>query len=866
VNCLKASLRERAAGFSEGELQELAGQMRDDAILLGLFGRLFRDRPESIPRVLAEDVIGSFIESTVSELSQQTHTSTAEYLSVLTSLAREMIRRKSLYPQWAELQAWFAGRAANLGALGRLAAQEHVCRIASREGVERFEFRHDRILEHCLSRATVEILQGSDADREFVSDPFFVPIVGRSLGFMRPSDAVLDWVMERVPVASVSAIPFLSTTAGGRVLDRACAWLAQCGTAPESIRDDALSTLVETQSPHVLRITSGAPECERVWQARLRNGDPVAGAKALSRKFFPAVHFLWLESLIEQAKSLHRGKLVAGLKTIFTAKNLDDQLRRGAFSLAGYVADSDLAASVKIAWEGAADKPAVLLQALWAALRCAESSPAAVLGSIMPTILEIPDDQGSSGTSARSSLLEELAFASRHGISEPVLSYLVALGSAQRDYEWIVMALVEKVDHPVAIGYVVRKLAWSKHQAEQSGAFSPFAMMWPDQWTRRKREEGRPLSAASLDELKSLWTSESSPDWLRTFAFSVWVRCGPDPFADRSLLARNAPSGDTTVWLRAAHGDAETVPEVAARLRHTARWLPVVPPIWCKELESDVELWLGRIGPPAPGEKAWNDLNYNLAHVLRDIPSDDAQKLLLRHWSNLRLSPLFIQVALYLGTDETRTLARESLQVVAAEQEPFRHIDSFFGFKTLGLSERLRLEHLESLRPYLDRLDPLCIWEMVEFCSEHNYWTWAIEHLRPECLRRLEFENVQETDGSRHVIRAQRHWFPSDQDLLSELDDFERMEQRRLAGGVWFWLDRLTQRRVSSERWLALLEQWLMSSLTKERFQIAATMIRQKGLRTAFRVLRSCSDKGMIPEFDRVLADTEYTVRRRSLD
>ena len=866
VKCLKTSLRECAAGYTEAELTELAEKMNRDAILLGLFGRLFRSNPESNPRILAEDVIGSFVESTVSELSQQTHTSTADYVSVLTSLAREMIRRKSLYPLWADLQEWFGAGKATFDALRHLTAQQHVCRITSGAGVQRFEFRHDRILEYYLSRATVEILQGTDADRELISDPFFIPIVGRSLGRLQPSDALLDWVMERVPVALIYATPFLSTKTGDRVLDRACGWLAQCGTALESIREDALGALVETQSPHVLRITSGAPGCERVWQARFRNGDPVAGARALSLRFFPAVTFPWLESLIGNTKSLHRGQLVTGLKAILTANNLDDQLLRGAFSLSGYIADSDLAPFVKIAWEAATDKTGVLVEALWAALRCADCCPSEVLGAIMPMILETPDDDGSGGMSQRAYLLEELAFACRHGIGEPVLSYLVALGSAQQDYAWVVTILLEKIDHPLAVGYTVRKLAWSKHQAEQSGASYPFAMMWADQWTRRMREEGRPLSVASLDELRSLWATENSPDWLSAFAFSVWVRCHPDPFADRSLLT-HASSRDATVWLRATRGDSETVPEVADRLRCTSRWLYVVAGIWCKELESGVDLWLESIGGhELPEKNAWNDLNYGLARLLRDIPRDDSQKLLLKHWSRVRLIPLFIQVALYLGTDETRSLASESLQEIPADEDPFRYIDHFFGFKTQGISERLKLEHLDSLQPYLNRLGASCIEDMAEYCHQHDYWAWALEHLRPECLRRLGVDKTQEGEESLHIVRIKRHWFPSDQDLISELNDFEQMEPRERAGRVWFWLDRLAERRVTAERWLAVLENWLTLSPTKERILVGAAMIRQRGPRTALRILRPYFDKGITSEFDDVLADTEYAVRRHSLD
>ena len=633
VNCLKASLHECSAVFSESELRELATQMRNDAILLGLFGRLFRRKPESSPKVLAEDIIETFVQISVSELSQETRVPTADYVSALTLLSGEMIRRKSLYPKWAELREWFAGSTSAFDALRQMASQQHVCKIMSREGIQRFEFRHDRLLEHFLSRAAAEILQGSEIDRESLSDPFFVPIVARALGRFRPSDAAVNWVTQRLPVALIGAIPCLPSPIDRRILDRAGTWLAECGTALESTRDDALATLVDIQSPNVLRVTSRALGCDRVWQARLRNGDPIAGARALCHRFFPAMSYRWLESLIEEAKSLHRGELISGLQEMLATSTTDEQSLKGAFCLAGYVGSSDLAGSVQIAWERAKDKRSVLLQALWAALRCSEDSPAEVLGAILPTILEIPDSEESGRMGARAYLLQDLAFASRHGINDRVISYLVDLGSAQEAYRWIVTALLEKSDRPLAVEHTVQQIARAKHLAEERGHFYPFAISWADQWTRRAREEGQPLSVSSLDKLRSLWAAESAPEWLRSFAFSVWINCHPDPIANRSLLEQ-APSGDATLWLRAKRGDVGVAADVADRVKQDPHWLHVARHIWCKEIETCVDPWLGRVGTE-PGESAWNDRNFHLAELLRDIRRDDAQKLLLRHWSKL---------------------------------------------------------------------------------------------------------------------------------------------------------------------------------------------------------------------------------------
>ena len=554
VACLKASLGEAATRFSQSELEDFAEQLRDDAILLCLFGHQLRSGAESNPRALLQDVIGSFVRSVVGEVSSKTRIPVADYLSALTHLAHEMIRRRSLYPPWAELGSWFFDRQPMFDVIRHLTAEQHVCRIAAHELVERFEFRHDRILEYYLCLAAAQLLAGTDTERESVSDPFFVPVVGRAVARIQTSDSVLDWVAKRTPVALIAAIPYLSATAANKVVDRARDWLRDWPSAPEAVQEDALNTLVAIQSPHVLNLTTDILPNMTVWQARLRNGDAIAGSHALSAEFFPRMSYRWLESLIEEAKFFHPGKLVQQLEQVLTSSTLDGHLRRGALTLAGYIGDPRLARSVRIAWDNAPEKVEVLVTALWAAFRCAGDKPADLLGSILPAIFEVSDEGPSNLPTDRGVILQHLAFALGHGVPDPVLRYLAGLGNTKEEYSWAATALLEKVDHPIAIGYVIRKLARSAEEAKQAGAISPFAMTWADQWGRRSGDrESRSLSPASLDALQSLWMNENDPNWLRTFAFSVWARVIPDLKTARSVLGM-APIGDGTIWQRALRG------------------------------------------------------------------------------------------------------------------------------------------------------------------------------------------------------------------------------------------------------------------------------------------------------------------------
>jgi hypothetical protein len=252
-------------------------------------------------------------------------------------------------------------------------------------------------------------------------------------------------------VAAIPHLPAPPSDYAYNVVARARKWLVNAEAVPESARLNAFWTLAATTSSYVLEVTNGVEEHGfqhvLLLGARLRNGDAVAGAKVLSRDFYPDIHHVWLEDLIEQAHLHHGPMLFEKLRSLMMTDDLNDQLRSGAFCLAGYLGDSGPAAAVKNAWEKATDQLEILLPALWAGFRCGADRPADVLVPMMPAILKLPHDASGSGISKRSSVLEDLRHAMRHGISEPILRYLADWGTAEEAYRRIVAAILDDIDH-----------------------------------------------------------------------------------------------------------------------------------------------------------------------------------------------------------------------------------------------------------------------------------------------------------------------------------------------------------------------------------------------------------------------------------
>jgi hypothetical protein len=99
----------------------------------------------------------------------------------------------------------------------------------------------------------------------------------------------------------------------------------------------------------------------------------------------------------------------------------------------------------------------------------------------------------------------------------------------------------------------------------------------------------------------------------------------------------------------------------------------------------------------------------------------------------------------------------------------------FFGFFTQGLSDRLSSVHLETLRPYLKQLDIHTIMDMAEFCVSYEYREWAHRYLHPEFNRRRAELEPQSKDRD-FIESMARHHFPTDTDLLKELDWIEQQQ------------------------------------------------------------------------------------------
>jgi hypothetical protein len=616
----------------------------------------------------------------------------------------------------------------------------------------------------------------------------------------------------------------------------------------------------------VLDVTEGIPGNQWVWEARLRDGDASAGVLALSNEFFPRMQHSWLESLIEEARTHHGARLTQQLREVLRSRDIGDQQRHGALCLAGYLGDPELAADVKVAWENSSSHRNILLVALWAGFRCAGNTPAELLGPMMPHILTLQHDESGRTVDERGRLLESLSHASRHGFGEPVLSYLVELGAGRDEFWRVVASILDDVDHPVAIRYLVRLFAEEEHRAKQAGGSSLMAHIWSDRLKRKANDAHGRLSFGSLSALRSLWAEEQSPEWLQKYAFSIWA-CHVDDLTELAEVTPGSAHYESAVWYRALRCDRAVAGYVLGKLESNSHWFCLVPHVWGDEFEPAVDVALGRIAADSGAQaNSWPSQNYLMSELLRDIPTKAAERLLVNRWASLSQSPRFVQAALYHGTATCLELASSSLVNAGQNLNPLEHIGSFFGFYTQGLMDRLTRRHLDVLLPYLEQLDDLCLGSILNFCRQFDHWAWAKRHLEPEMRRRVPLAKPDLDVGPPYIVRATRHRFPTDEDLLVELEDLEQTDSAYRPAYLSFWWDKFVERGDSDDRPRRLLFSWLARNQSLSKFVVAIELLRERGKRRDLEALLKFKPAGEDPEGTRAVADAEYAIKRRSLD
>jgi len=837
------------------EVTTLAENLGNDPILIGLFDNLLPNIEHGKLSQVAENAIDSFISDVIEKVVGDLLP--IEYRSALLGLTTQMLLQRRFNPKWSDIQNWISNSSEELQALRVLAKNEKLCRLDG----EKLVFRHDRIREFLLVQSMGRLLNKNASEPlNIFWEPYYAEIIGQAIIQYPQSEEFLQELCDRLALALVESIHYFSTSPDDyqqEIITILKNWIEReviNDLVPKSVIDAICWSLVRIDSPIVLEITERFPRNNQILLARLRNGCAVSGINYCIKTnhswgFLPSCNYSLLDKILEQANHYHKNILLKVLKELLISKIITDQEREGVFTLIGLFCFSELENEISICWNYAFDKEYLLLYAVWAAIRCCTAQSNSFEGSISQYWAMYLSEKS---TDELNDLNEQLGLALSKGISDATIKYLISLSDTHRSLHSYLEFIFVYIDHPDTIEFIVRQINGQETIDETKSFNYWIGIEFIGQFEHYAFRKNSKLSKASRIRLYDLWKDSSNSSLLRYKAFKFWIigiemnelhllkEVLPDSFLYVGALLYRIKLADYSIAPDLVKLLSENLPE---RELWYNTLLEVAHHVWSNEIKEIVRKHL--MIESSDTSKIFYD--HTVAKLLKFIPIIEAEQLLVESWEHIKYNSLYVQTALYIGTPVCMELAKQAINQCSDKQSILKSVHRIFGFLTSGEIERITKAHLKRLLPYSSYLDEVSIWLLADFCKKLGILNESRNYL-VDCL-----------DSSNRKI-----YYPTTNELSEELDKY--VVEKDAKWKVISWVDRFSERGVSNDHAVEIIDKWLESNPTLKGLQIVSTCLISIGLRKNLALLDKYAITGSDPEIETIRSNTKFAVYQKSLD
>jgi hypothetical protein len=694
--------RLRGKALSDLDADAISDALAHDPLLIALH------EPSKVPQPAL--VIDEYIDSSVTRLAATRGEYTpTDYRTALRTIASAMLLRRQLNPLWSSIMKWLGDRS-DTTMLRHLTHQGDVLLLSGGPSDARLAFRHDRVRDAILSDAVAEMIRGDALEDDLVAEPYFAEIISAAMVKDGIPKSFVDRIHKANPLVLFHALRIFRKPTNelhNAVLASIDAWLADPINHTlkySSLRWDALAALSETESSKAVQIVQKFHE--RSWttsQALFRNGD-MSGGLQLCLYSEPGTGDPWRDRQIEHAKMRFGANLRNAVDKLLRKTDIEAAARTGALRLAGYLADPQLAEGVEASWNADSERTDHLQDYLWAAAQCCGNNPERFLGPICDAWAKLSDkSQNESSPSPRDHLAaNHVRWAFHKDVPVSAVPYFTRRGQSE-DLRWPITIMLQGLDHPDAVEFVVRELADIERRLEGKNAFSPFTNMAPDEWRRRQEDKGRPMSRESRERLLAFWQNESTEKHLREQSFRLWVASVME--GDLEIIRAVDSSdllADKSLWERLKRKDRTAIDELLLKLqgKRRAGWWLLANFVWSEQLYVALGQELTRRRTSvASGWNASYETDYAIFELVMALPLEDAEPLLVKHWDHLQFSSLFVQTALFLTSPRLQAMARAAIEDSPEPAKMFEHITSHYGIRTHGRAGVTAPQQVEGCRP-----------------------------------------------------------------------------------------------------------------------------------------------------------------------
>ena len=849
-----AAVQRRCGGSqSVFDAKAVASALGYDPLLIALHGGA-DESPDPT------SVIRLFVERCLLRLAENNHSYTAgEYRHALMSFSAELLERKTLEPLFIKVVEWMEQKPGTADMLRVLVAESSVVRLEGPVTKQRIVFRHDRVREHILADTAAHAMQQGNLSVSVMSDPYFAEVMGLVLAENEVTRTSIEQVASKNPLSLFAAMRHFReprTEAQCRVVDAASDW-ADSGVADdhenEALRIAVLRVLADCEGPHVKSLVGCIDGDGINWwalRARFRNGDIEAGIR-LCAHVEPGTDVVGHVELIEYVLRKAGTEIVHALDRLLRNQEASRTARVGALRLAGFAGSHLLSEALREAWRADGDRQVLLADYLWACSHCCGDDPTGLLGPVLDEWAAMPEEDGQ--TYPRASLgAHHVRWAFRDRVPEDAIGYFIQR-AAGLELRWPLLLMLNGIDNPQAVEFVVRELARRDEETNGHGGIWPFRMLAIDEWQRRSDHGGALMQAGSRQRLREMWSNESNGTYLRRRALEVWsATIAREDVALLQTVDTKSVISDMAVFQRFRRGDRTAIGEFVAKLEQDSHsywyWWQAVGHLWSEELTECLDRTLSRIVKAVadPESDAPEGLEFLLSERLMELPPATAECLIEKYWNGLCHLDCYVQAALYLATPN---LQRKVRKVVEQSNDPksiFRYLQFRFGIMATNRRGITRISQMETLVPYLEYLEDSDWFSLWEECNRHGWFDWRRVHL-----------------DSR--VSGGRHRFVDHTSVLKDLDQ----ELARARGGYLFWVNHwaeaVLKTGISLDEMMQLVKDWLKRHGDENALNMTIDLVTQFGRRRHLAVLdghaSSQSERGRA-----LIANATFRLRMRSLE
>ncbi len=700
-----------------------------------------RQYDESVPG----EAIGTYISEQVQQLHNLNQTPVYLINKALVLLGKEMLKNRKLDPHLSEIEKWLGNDSEESRLINAIAAHRKLF-LFDDEG--KIFFRHDRVRDHLLMLCAIPLFNDFLENKEVLDDPYYAEIIGAALAATEMVKESVESLVMSNPLATYVSLKFLQDDSSDHkmkvVIEAIRVWRSSVSIefVPKTVIGAIASALVGFDTKSISIITQGFPKSAELDLAKFRNGIWLSGINFLSTVdyFYPEAPTYWWNSILAHVKTKYLVEIIkelgASLLSRFTPEGITH-----AYTLVGFFRENAFLNSLVTSWKKY-HAPRNYVAYLWAILNsCLQNDSDIIVEALSywSTLTAKEKLTRLLYASPVSTNVTQQIKRTHWKFSDDVLKILIESGDDINLHE-ILSLLFIRIDHPRAMA-IVLNIEMKREEKK----------IWHDDLEERwnPANSNRTLSQATLDYLLQEFSNLQANNMRRYLAWSYWIGNIAEDIALKKMQeivsSNDSLFEDAVIW-RIRHND-HTALLFLQNLIDKKPWLiRLLAKIWNAETKIFFLQWFHEVLK----NQNKNHITYAL-DLLQYLDNDDACKMLINSWEQIKFSQKAIETALFLSSPETRELADKEIKrlgfvvdgpmptyysknvggvyvstgdgiseekkkdlLLLAEQ--FKYLHLHYGSKYKGEEERLTRTKIESLLPYLTLFDDHSIYDLATKC------------------------------------------------------------------------------------------------------------------------------------------------------